>query len=43
MLDIRGVGMRLGDTPVLTDITLHVAQGEFVSILGLNRPGFTGG
>lgn len=39
MLDMRGVGVRLGDTQVLDDITLHVAQGEFVSILGPSGAG----
>jgi ABC-type nitrate/sulfonate/bicarbonate transport system ATPase subunit len=39
VLDMRGVGMRLGDTRVLDDITLHVAQGEFVSILGPSGAG----
>jgi len=33
-LDITNVSLALGGTPVLDDISLHVAAGEFVSILG---------
>ena len=33
-LEITNVSLTLGDTPVLDDISLHVAKGEFVSILG---------
>lgn len=33
-LEITNVALTLGDTPVLDDISLHVAKGEFVSILG---------
>ncbi len=33
-LDLTNVSLTLGGTPVLDDISLHVAQGEFVSILG---------
>lgn len=39
VLDMREVGVRLGDTQVLEDITLHVAQGEFVSVLGPSGAG----
>lgn len=39
VLDMREVGVRLGETQVLDDITLHVAQGEFVSILGPSGAG----
>lgn len=33
-LDIANISLTLGGTPVLEDISLHVAKGEFVSILG---------
>ncbi|MDF1607557.1 ABC transporter ATP-binding protein [Hoeflea sp. YIM 152468] len=33
-LDIARVSLTLGGTPVLADISMHVANGEFVSILG---------
>jgi NitT/TauT family transport system ATP-binding protein len=33
-LDIANVSLSLGGTPVLDDVSLHVAAGEFVSILG---------
>jgi len=33
-LEITNVSLTLGSTPVLDDISLHVAAGEFVSILG---------
>ncbi|MDP3524418.1 MAG: ABC transporter ATP-binding protein [Hoeflea sp.] len=33
-LDIAHVGLTLGGTAVLDDVSLHVADGEFVSILG---------
>jgi len=33
-LEIENVSLTLGGTPVLDDISLHVAKGEFVSILG---------
>lgn len=33
-LDIENVCLTLGGTPVLDDVSLHVAEGEFVSILG---------
>ncbi len=33
-LEIANVSLTLGGTPVLEDISLHVAKGEFVSILG---------
>lgn len=38
-LDLRNVRVTLGDTAVLEDISLHVAQGEFVSILGPSGAG----
>ena len=33
-LDIANISLSLGGTPVLDDISLYVAKGEFVSILG---------
>ncbi|MEM7730496.1 MAG: ABC transporter ATP-binding protein [Pseudomonadota bacterium] len=38
-LDMREVSVTLGDTPVLDRISLHLAQGEFVSILGPSGAG----
>ena len=38
-LDMQNVGVNLGATPVLDDISLHVAKGEFVSILGPSGAG----
>lgn len=39
LLQLTNVAVRLGDTPVLDDITLHVQRGEFVSILGPSGAG----
>jgi ABC-type nitrate/sulfonate/bicarbonate transport system ATPase subunit len=39
VLDIRNISLTLGDTAVLDDISLHVADGEFVSILGPSGSG----
>lgn len=36
---MRNVGVTLGETAVLDDVTLHVGQGEFVSILGPSGAG----
>jgi ABC-type nitrate/sulfonate/bicarbonate transport system ATPase subunit len=33
-LELNHVGLSLGGTPVLDDVSMHVASGEFVSILG---------
>ena len=33
-LELRNIDLSLGGTPVLDDVSMHVAQGEFVSILG---------
>jgi putative ABC transport system ATP-binding protein len=33
-LSVRGLGKRYGDTPVFSDVTLDVAAGEFVAIVG---------
>ncbi|MBU2865629.1 ABC transporter ATP-binding protein [Pacificibacter marinus] len=39
VLDMKNVGLTLGKTDVLADISMHVAQGEFVSILGPSGAG----
>lgn len=39
LLDLRNVGLTLGDTAVLDDINMRVAEGEFVSILGPSGAG----
>ena len=33
-LELSHIGLSLGGTPVLDDVSMHVASGEFVSILG---------
>lgn len=40
-LRVAGVSKRFGPTPVLTDVSLQVAQGEFVCILGPSGCGKT--
>lgn len=39
MLELTGVHSGYGPIPILRDITLHVAEGEFVGILGHNGMG----
>ncbi|RYY72014.1 MAG: ATP-binding cassette domain-containing protein, partial [Comamonadaceae bacterium] len=34
MLDVRGLAKRHGDVPVFRDVSLTVAAGEFVAIVG---------
>jgi nitrate/nitrite transport system ATP-binding protein len=40
-LELRGVGKRYGDTEVLKDIDLEIAEGEFVAIVGFSGSGKT--
>ncbi len=39
VVELRGVGVRLGDTPVLRDLDLTVAAGEAVGLHGANGSG----
>tara|TARA_R110002072_G_scaffold273666_1_gene434544 strand:+ start:1236 stop:1991 length:756 start_codon:yes stop_codon:yes gene_type:complete len=39
VLDMQNVGVTLGDTAVLDDISMRVSEGEFVSILGPSGAG----
>ena len=41
LLEINGVYSGYGDVKVLSDITLHVDEGEVVSIVGSNGAGKT--
>ncbi len=41
LLDIRNVAKSFGKTPVLRDISLQVAEGEFLTILGESGSGKT--
>ena len=41
MLDVNNVSFDYGRNPVLNDITFHMEQGEFVSVLGANGCGKT--
>jgi zinc/manganese transport system ATP-binding protein len=38
-LSLRGVSVRLGRTPILSEVDLDVADGEFVAVLGPNGAG----
>jgi len=40
-LELRGVGKRYGDSEVLKDINLSIADGEFVAIVGFSGSGKT--
>src|ERR1700688_2305425 len=41
LLDIRNVAKSFGKNPVLRDISLHIAEGEFLTILGESGSGKT--
>ena len=41
LLELRGVSKRYGDYQALRDVTMQVAEGEFVSIVGPNGAGKT--
>src|SRR5437870_748700 len=41
LLDIRGVAKSFGKNPVLRDISLQVAEGEFLTVLGESGSGKT--
>jgi branched-chain amino acid transport system ATP-binding protein len=41
LLEIRGLTVAYGDVPVLHDVSLHVGQGEIVSLVGANGAGKT--
>lgn len=41
LLQLRGVGIRYGDTEVVADASFDVAQGEFVTLLGPSGSGKT--
>ncbi|HET6182491.1 MAG TPA: ATP-binding cassette domain-containing protein [Acetobacteraceae bacterium] len=41
LLDLRGVGVLYGKAQALQDVSLHVHEGEFVSVVGLNGAGKT--
>src|SRR5271170_4350675 len=41
LLDIRNVAKSFGKTPVLRDISLQIAEGEFLTVLGESGSGKT--
>ena len=41
LLSIRGVAKRFGQTPVLRDVSLEIAAGEFLTVLGESGSGKT--
>jgi ABC-type branched-subunit amino acid transport system ATPase component len=41
LLDVRGVGVLYGKAQALDGVSLHVHEGEFVSVVGLNGAGKT--
>jgi ABC-type branched-subunit amino acid transport system ATPase component len=41
LLDVRNVGVLYGKAQALDDVSIHVGEGEFVSVVGLNGAGKT--
>jgi ABC-type branched-subunit amino acid transport system ATPase component len=41
LLDLRGLGVLYGKATALDDVSIHVGEGEFVSVVGLNGAGKT--
>jgi branched-chain amino acid transport system ATP-binding protein len=41
LLDVRGIGVQYGKAQALQDVSIHVQEGEFVSVVGLNGAGKT--
>jgi branched-chain amino acid transport system ATP-binding protein len=41
LLDVRGLGVLYGKATAVDDVSIHVGEGEFVSIVGLNGAGKT--
>ena len=41
LLDVRGLGVLYGKATALEDVSVHIGEGEFVSVVGLNGAGKT--
>ncbi len=41
LIDLRGIGVRLGDTPILRGLDLRVDAGEVIGLVGANGSGKT--